>query len=253
MTPTTYTSSRKDRLVAAAITLLAVILILLCLIFGHFTSVMPELAAESTPELMAPEDEELFIEPEVLRDLGEPEAVAKDAPAPVEQGEPKPAPVENNKLVSPGENHKPAPQTEKLISSKKESPVKTTEPPVSKEEPSAISSAMANKFPGKNGQPSGSTGSNGAGGSGSGINGHANGRSFLGCPKPYVELRSPVTITVTVMIDADGKVVSAKASGGTSAAQRQACEKAAMQARWSAKKGQAQTRGTLTFHITPNY
>lgn len=229
------------------------LLILLLLFFGRISYMLPELAADSTPELMMPQEEELFVEPEVLRNLGEPDAVTHDAPAPVEQGEPKPAPVENNKLVSPGTNPKPAPQTEKLVSSKKESPVKATDPPATKEEPSAISSAMANKFPGKNGQPSGSSGSNGAGGSGSGIRGHANGRTFLGCPEPYVELRSPVTITVSVMIDAEGKVVSAKASGGTSAAQRQACEKAARLARWSPKKGEAQTRGTLTFKITPKY
>lgn len=247
------TRARRDSIIAAIITLIVALLIVLCLVLGHISYPISQFAQDSTPELMAPEEEELFVEPEILEDLGEPDATSHDAPAPVQQGEPKPAPVENNKIVTPGENTKPAPQVEKLVSTKKDSPVKTTDPPATNEEASAITSSMANKFGGKNGQPSGATGSNGAGGTGSGIKGHANGRTFMGCPSPYVELRTPVTITVTVMIDAEGKVVSAKATGGTSAAQRQACEKAAMQARWSPKKGEAQTRGTLTFNITPRY
>lgn len=84
-----------------------------------------------------------------------------------------------------------------------------------------------------------------------GITGNASGRTFKGCPKPDVTLRNKTTVTVSVVIDADGNVTSAKASGGSSAAIRRACEQAARGAKWSAKKGAGETRGSITFTITP--
>ena len=240
----------KDRVIAAAVTFAAAILILLFLFLGGMSVERRELAQASVPELM-PEEEETFLEPEILQDLGEPDATANDAPAPVEQGEPRQTPVENNKIVVPGDNPKPAPQVEKKVTQKKESPVKATDPPANKEKPSEISSSMANKFSGKNGAQSGSKGSAGSGGTGVGINGNANGRSLLGCPKPDVELRHKTTVRVSVVIDADGNVISANASGGADASIRRACERAAKGARWSAKKGAGETRGSITFTITP--
>ncbi|MDE5808525.1 MAG: energy transducer TonB, partial [Muribaculaceae bacterium] len=168
-----------------------------------------------------------------------------------EQGEPVKAPVENTKLGEPGDNPKPTPQIEKKITQKAESPVKATEPPATTEEQSKISSAMANKFSGKNGTPGGKTGSNGSGGTGIGVSGTANGREFKGCPSPDVTLRHKTTVKVSVVIDAEGKVISATASGSADASIRRACEKAARAARWSAKKGAAETRGSITFTITP--
>jgi len=239
----------KDRAIAAAVTFLAMLLIFLFLFFGAMNVERREMADDVTPELMS--DEEEFLEPEILQDLGEPDATAHDEPAPVEQGEPKPAPVDNNKIVTPGENPKPAPQIEKKNTQKKESPVKATEPPATKEKPSEISSKMAGKFSGKNGATTGSNGSSGSGGTGVGINGNANGRNFLSCPKPSVELRHKTTVKVSVVIDADGKVISATASGGADTSIRRACEQAARGAKWSAKKGAGETRGSITFTITP--
>lgn len=77
------------------------------------------------------------------------------------------------------------------------------------------------------------------------------GRQFLGCPLPDVELAHKTTVTVSIIVDADGHVTSATASGAATRAIRKKCEQAAMQARWSAKKGATSTRGTLTFTIIP--
>lgn len=248
MTP----NANKDRMIAAAVTFIAVLLILLLLFTGGMEYRRAELAKDSTPELMLdPEEEERFIEPEILAVQGEPDAVEHDEPAPVEQGEPVKAEVENTKIIEPGTNPNPAPQIEKKITQKKESPVKATDPPATTEEKSRISSAMANKFSGKNGTPGGKTGSNGSGGTGIGVSGTANGRQFISCPTPDVTLRHKTTVKVTVIIDASGKVISATASGSADASIRRACEQAARSARWTEKKGAGETRGSITFTITP--
>lgn len=241
--------NNRDRIIAAAITFAAVLLILLFLFVGGMSVERRELAKASSPELM--QDEETFLEPEILQDLGEPDATAHDAPAPVEQGEPEQAPVVNTKLVVKGDNPNPGPAVEKKVTITKESPVKATEPQATKEETSKITSSMADKFSGKNGAVDGSNGSNGSGGTGVGIQGNANGRDFLGCNKPDVSLQHKTTVKVSVVINADGKVISATASGGASAAIRRACEAAARSARWSPKKGAVETRGSITFTITP--
>ena len=241
----------KDRIIAAAITMLVVLVILLILFLGGMRWERAEIADASTPEIMLDEEEERFIEPEILAIRGEPDATNNDEPAPVEQGEPVPAPVENTKIVEKGDNPSPAPQIEKKITQQKESPVKATEPPANDEEPSKISSSMAGKFSGKNGTPGGKTGSNGSGGTGSGVTGTANGRQFISCPLPNVTLRHKTTVKVSVVIDAEGKVISASASGSSDANVRRACEQAARSAKWSPKKGAAETRGSISFIITP--
>lgn len=247
MTP----QEKKDKSMAAAITALVSLLILLCLFWGHIQFQQEENTQKATPELMTLEEEELFLEPEILRDLGEENAVNHDSPAPAFKGEPQKAETDNNKLVVPGKNPNPAPPVEKLVSSKKESDVKATEPSASKEEKQQVTSKVANSFSARNGSTEGTSGTSGASGSGIGIAGNANGRSFLGCPSPNVELRNKTTVKVSVVIDADGKVISASASGGSSTEIRKACENAARSARWSAKKGASETRGTITFTITP--
>ncbi len=237
-------------MLAAGITTVILLLILLALFFGSFSYDRPLLTRESIPEIMP--DEELFLEPDLLRDLGEEDATHQDAPAEAFKGEPEQASVENVKLVVKGENPKPAAPVEKLVSTTRESSVQTTEPSISKEEKQKVTSAVAKGFASRNGNAEGtSTESNGAGGQGVGISGNASGRRFLGCPKPEVSLRNKTTVTVTVVIDADGNVTSAKAGGGAGAAIRAACEQAARGAKWSAKKGASTTRGSITFTITP--
>lgn len=239
----------KDQLKAAVCTLFFAAITIGILLATHLSiDIMPE-PEKKKPEL-ATIEEEIFIEPKLLN-LGEKDATANDEPEPVQQGEPEPAPKDNDRLVEPGKNPKPAPQKPKLVSSKKESPVKTMEPSVTKQERSKITSSMAKGFSGQNGQVNGKNGSSGSGGEGAGIKGYARGRMFRGCPKPDVTLRHKVTVTVTVTVNEQGNVTSATAQGGASAAIRRACEQAARQARWSPKKGAGETRGTITFTITP--
>lgn len=240
---------QKDKTIAAAVTFVAMLIILLSLFLGGVTFDREQLATQSTPEIAA--DEELFLEPEILKDLGEENAVHQDKPAESFKGEPEPAETDNTKLVVKGENPKPAPPVEKLVTTKKESPVKATEPSISKEEKQRVTSSIAKGFSSRNGSAEGKAGSDGAGGTGLGITGNASGRTFKGCPKPDVTLRNKTTVTVSVVINADGDVISAKASGGASAAIRRACEQAARGAKWSAKKGAGETRGSITFTITP--
>lgn len=240
----------KDRTLAAALTFLAVLVILLLLFFGGITYDRALLAETSTPEIM---EEELFVEPELV-ELGE-EASARlnTTPAPTLKGEPEPAKEEKVEIVEPGEKQKPTEKpVVKEVTQKKESNVKKDEPSETEKERLKATSAVANKFSSKNGQTEGSdNGSSGAGSTGVGVSGNAHGRTFISCPKPDVALRHKTIVTVNVVIDSEGKVVEASASGSADAGIRRKCEEAARRARWSAKKGATSTRGSITFTITP--
>lgn len=243
---------KKDSLIAGAVTLLALALLILLLLFGGMEYDVSRLAADSTPEIgMLLPEEETLVEPELIRELGEPDAVNQDAPAPNVKGNPAPDVTDNSQKRAKGNNPKPAPPEDKLITSKKESRVKATEPSVTDEEKKKVTSAMARGFEGHNGVRDGKAGSSGAGGTGTGVSGVASGRVFKGCPKPKVELRHKVTVVVAVTIDANGAVTSAKARGGASADIRRACEAAARKARWSKKPDTPSAKGTITFTITP--
>jgi len=243
---------KSDSIIAAAVTFVVTLLILLFLVFGGMSFDPDQLAVSSSPEL-AP-DEELFIEPEIMRDLGEENATMQDAPAPAFKGEPEQAETENTKLVVPGKNENPTPPVEKPVSHKTESQVKATEPPKTSKEKKTVTSKMANKFSSHNGTSTGTSGTSGAGGTGVGISGIVSGRTFKGCPKPNVELQNKVVVEVRVTIDANGRVTTAKArskSGKASGSIIRACEQAARSARWSEDKDTPSARGTLTFTITP--
>lgn len=240
---------RQNRIIAGALTLLIALMLLLFLFFGGLTWDRDALAKSSTPEIM--DDEPIFLEPELF-DAGEENAFANDKPAPSLKGEPDYDPVENTEIVEPGVNPKPTPPTPKLVTSEKPQEVKAPEPTLSEKERQAATSAVAAKFSSKNGNSEGSdAGLSGAGGSGAGVTGKAGGRSFISCPKPDVTLRNKTIVTVNVVIDAEGNVTEAKATGSAAASIRQKCEAAALRAKWSAKKGATATRGTITFTITP--
>ena len=113
----------KDRAIAAALTFLVTLVLLLVLFFGGISFDRQELAESSTPELLPPE-EELFIEPELV-DLGEETSVNHNTkPAPSLKGEPEPAPEDHAEIVDPGEKPDPVVKpVQKEITQKKESPV----------------------------------------------------------------------------------------------------------------------------------
>ena len=238
----------KDRVVAAFLTFLVALAILLTLFFGGISWDRQALAEASTPEIM---DEEVFIEPELV-ELGEENAVNHDKPAPAMKGEPDPAPEDKAEIIEPGPKPEPAPPKPKLNTQKKESKMKVEEPSQTDKERQKATSSVANKFSHRNGAVEGTDkGTSGAGGTGVGVSGNAHGRSFISCPKPDVALRHKTIVTVNVVIDAEGKVVEATAKGSADASIRRKCEAAARQARWSAKKGATSTRGSITFTITP--
>ena len=80
------TRTDKDRAIAAGLTFIVALIILLTLFFGGISWDRQALAESSTPELMPPE--ELFIEPELV-ELGEEVAVNHDKPAPTLMGAPE--------------------------------------------------------------------------------------------------------------------------------------------------------------------
>lgn len=241
---------KKASAIAAAVTLLTVAL-MLALLFTCSLSWRSEVLSESRLEAAEPEDEELFISPELI-DLGEMSTPNIDEATPSEIGEPVKADEEVRKPVERGENPKPAPPVEKKVTQKKESPVKAEEPSATMEERRRVSSKVAGKFSSKNGAADGKFKSdNGAGASGVGVNGNARGRTFLGCPKPVVELTNKTVVVVDITVNEEGAVTSASARGSASAVIRRKCEQSAMQARWSKKRGAGDTRGTITFTITP--
>lgn len=240
----------KDQSIAATLTFLVVLAILLILFFGGISWDRRALAEASVPEL-AQEEEELFIEPELV-ELGEENAINHDKPAPAMKGEPDPGPEDKAEIIEPGEKPEPKPPVPKLVTQKKESVVKADEPSKTDKERQKATSTVASKFSPKNGAAEGTDkGTSGAGGTGIGVSGNAHGRTFISCPHPDVALRNKTVVKVNVVIDAEGKVIEASATGSADASIRRKCEAAARKARWSAKKGAATTRGSITFTITP--
>lgn len=240
----------KDRAFAALLTFLVALILLIVLFTGSVSWDREALAEASTPEMMEP-DEPLFIEPELV-ELGEENAINHDKPAPAMKGEPEPAPDDHAEIIEPGTKPDPAPPVPKVVTKKTESVLKVEEPSQTDKERQKATSSVANKFSPKNGAAEGSDkGTSGAGGSGIGVSGNAHGRTFISCPKPDVALRHKTVVTVNVVIDAEGNVTEASATGSADAAIRKKCEAAARRAKWSAKKGATTTRGSITFTITP--
>ncbi|MDE6547557.1 MAG: hypothetical protein K2L22_01035 [Muribaculaceae bacterium] len=244
-------SERRDSLIAAFVTIVAVGIVLVWLLVATLRYDEKLTASSENPQL---EEDEIFLDPELLLEnhqtIGEPDAVAKDSPAPEIKGEPAPAPVEQPHTVLSGENTVPSPE-QTLITSKAESPVQTAATDKKKEE-EKVATSMAGKFSSKPGSVQGKFDSpGGSDGAGSGVIGKMSGRQFLGCPLPDVSLAHKTTVTVSITVDADGKVMTATASGAATREIRKKCEQAALQARWSAKKGAPSTRGSITFTIIP--
>ncbi|MDE6010197.1 MAG: hypothetical protein K2F87_01955 [Muribaculaceae bacterium] len=242
-----------DRLIAAGVTILVALLVFIFLFLGKIGLDRNQMAQASVPEF-AQEEDELFLDPELL-DPGEEESkVEQEAAAPA-QGMPEvvPEPVQTRPTVKAPKSEKPTPPKEKLVSTTKPSPVKTQEPKAATDtEKKKAQSKTAGAFSPNSGQTAGRNNSDGSTGTSTGISGHSNGWKFLGCPSPDVKLRNKTTITVSVTVNSRGEVTSAHATGGT-AQLRSACEAAARKARWQPLDAQnARTaKGTITFTITP--
>lgn len=241
----------KDALIAAFITILATALVLVWLLVATLRYDEKMATSTENPQL---EEDEIFLDPELLlhneKSIGEEDAKASDTPAPEIKGNPIPSPEEQPHTVISGDNATPSPE-QNLIATKSESPVPTT-PPDKKKEEQKVAASMAGKFNSKPGSVEGKFESSlGSDGVGSGVTGKMSGRQFLGCPLPDVALSHKTTVTVSITVDAEGKVLTATASGAATREIRKKCEQAALQARWSPKKGATSTRGSLTFTIIP--
>lgn len=241
---------KKDSIIAGLITFAVVAVLLLWLMFTSL-AYDNRMASAENPQLEA---EELFLDPELLleqnKSIGNPESEATDAPAPEVKGLPAPSVEEQDHTVKVGDGT-PVSSEQKLITSSAESAVDNAAAERKKEE-EKVASSMAGKFKSNPGLTSGKFDSpGGSEGTGSGVAGKMSGRQFLGCPLPDVELTHKTTVTVSITVDAEGRVTSATASGAATRSIRKKCEEAAMKAKWSAKEGAASTRGTITFTIIP--
>ena len=244
-------TKRRDSLIAAIVTFLTIALVIVWLLL---TTLRYNEKTEGHAEFPMLEEDEIFLDPELLIDnkqsIGEPDAVANENPAAEIQGMPVPAQTEQTHTVVSGDQMTPAPN-QTLISSAEESPMETAASEKKKEE-AKVAASMEGKFNMKPGAIKGkfdSTG--GSDGESAGVVGKMNGRQFLGCPLPDVTLAHKTTVTVSITVDDAGKVMTATASGAASREIRKKCEAAAMQAKWSAKKGAPSTRGSITFTIIP--
>lgn len=247
--------NKKDSIIAAAITFVVALLILLWLFFGGLTFDRAELASVSTPEIQTVDEEELFLEPELLQDLGDPDAEENTEPEPAYQGEPELSEVENQKVVVPGNNENKTPPVEKPVTQTKPSAVTVPEPPKTNENQQKATSKIAGKF--SNGASTGSNNSSGTGANSTGVGtavGVVNGRKFLSCPKPSVALQNQVVVVVYVTINSKGTVTQATArskSGNPSQSILTACRDAALKAKWNEDPATPSASGTITFTITP--
>lgn len=243
---------RNEQIIAGAVTFVVAALIILLLFCCGLRMDRRQLAADSIAEEA---EEPLFIEPELLTEPGETleEAATQQEAAPTPSGLPEKAETEVKENITKADNPKPNPSTEKVITQKQPSPVTTVKPSDKEKEESQITSKVGNAFGAKNGTTEGKHGSSGSGGAGEGVSGKLNGRSFMGCTLPRVQLKSTYVVKISVTVDETGHVTAATVSsaGGASQDILTKCVAAARTARWSEKPGAADARGTLTFTLVP--
>ena len=109
--PGTDPATRRDRLIAAGVTVLFALLLFIFLFMGSIGFDRRQLAENSIPEFAQDEeDPELFLEPELL-DLGEENSTLQDAAAAPAQGMPEvvPEPVQTRPVVKAEQAEKPTP------------------------------------------------------------------------------------------------------------------------------------------------
>lgn len=239
---------KRDKTIAAAVTLSVAMAVLLILFFTEMGNGRSELAAASTPE--PTEQDVTFLEAELIPEptgTEDAEDVAEDAPLP--PGEPDKAEEKQPERVEPGPNPKPAPVREPVATQKKQSPVKRQENSMTDAERKRLADVDGKFTPRQNGSPEGkNTPVNGKGKAVA--SGSLSGREFKGCTTGNVELRTRVTVKVRVKVNADGRVIDARAVSGPKEFYSK-CEGWARTARWSAKEGAPTATGSITFTITP--
>lgn len=250
------TTERKDAIIAASVTFGVAIVVLLLLFFLSLDYDRQALAQMSTPEMI--DDEEVFLEPELLvvGNDGETDLDETTDAAPQTPGEPDPAEKEQPLRVVKNEvppKETPVSNKPKQVAANTESDVKTSTPKLSKEEEQRIASMGGKLKSDNNGSRTGAEGANsGTGGTGVSTDGALKGRSMISCPTWKLKLNQRTVVTVNVTVDADGNVTQASArSGAGSNNLRAQCVKMAKGSKWTPKKGAAPASGTITFTIIP--
>lgn len=247
---------RKANVIAAAVTFVAALVILLLLFILTVGSDRSLLAEASTPEIQ--DNEEIYLEPEllVIDNPGDEDVENIDEAAPQTPGEPDPAPEEQTRRVVKNEKEPEKPPVSnkpEKVSTTKESDVKTSTPKLSPEEEKRIASMSGKLKTENNGSRTGTeAAASGSGGNGISMQGNVNGRKMLSCPTWKVKLTQKTTVKVNITVDADGNVTSASAVSGGTPNLRKECEKMAKGSKWTKKAGASVTSGTISFTITPN-
>lgn len=238
------------------VTLIVAILLMVLLMGIHLSAPrveQPPKGESLSMDPLAEQPEEMFIEP-ILQDPGEenPEEGVEDAPMP--QGTPDQADQPSDKLVVNGPNPNKNDESEPKVATKNPSTVKTTTPSEKKQEDSRIASTMKGKFSPHNGKEEGkgSSASSGKGGQGTGVSGTmGNGRRLEHYTLPSdFSINKKTVIKVEVMVNAQGRVESAKSLSGSGSLARM-CEKYSLQTRWTPKKGAPLARGVITWTLVP--
>ena len=244
---------KKASAIAAAVTFAIALIVLLLLFTLSLKFDREALATESIPEI---QDEEIYLEPEILQ-LGEPgdlNAEENDASAPQTPGEPDPGEIEQPERVVKNAEPNPDPVSNKpkLVASSEPSEVKTSAPKVKSEDEKRIESISGKLKTDNNGSRTGSESAvSGSGGVGVSKSGNVHGRRMLSCPTTIVTLNQTTTITVAIVVNAEGRVVSARATSGGTEKLRSACVSWAKGSKWTAAPGAPDASGTITFTITP--
>ena len=253
---------RKAAIIAAAITFVAALVILVLLFVLSVGSDDRRMMSEvSVPEMQ--DDEEIFLEPELL-DMSEPgdelteEDIQEEEAAPQPPGEPDPAEVEQPQRVVKNEvppEEPPVSNKPKLVSTKEPSDVKTSTPKLSAEEEKRIA-AIGGKLKTDNngsrtGNESAETGNGQAGMSSQGNLNGDKGRKMLSCPTSRPTLNRDYTIRVSVQVTADGNVKSASLanSGGAPANLTSLCVDLAKKSKWTPKADAPIATGTIVFSL----
>lgn len=246
---------RKASIIAAIATFAVALIIIVLLFVLTIGGDRRALAETSIPEMQ--DDEEIFLEPEllVIDNPGDENAEKVDDAAPQTPGEPDPAETEQKVRIVHNEEkprETPVSNKPKQVASKEESEPKTSIPELTPEEERRIASMQGKLKSDNNGSRTGSESANsGSGGEGISMQGNVNGRKMLSCPTWTLRLTQRTTVRVNITVDADGNVTSASAASGGTANLRKECEKMALRSKWTKKAGAKPTSGTIVFTITP--
>lgn len=251
--------------IALSVTVLAAILLILLLLGVHLDfgnkadAPKKEAITMAMPEEIDPLDEEMFIEPE-LTNLGDPENTATDeSEAPIPSGTPDISDVPNDKLVVNGPNPNPNKESEHLTATTKPSDVKTTAPSAKDDVDQKVSSNMSKQFNVRNGKSEGkeTTAASGKGGNGEGhakgeISGGRKLENDPGLTDFDIGDRNQITVKVSVMVQANGKVESGTAKCLTSlkdATLKKKLLEASSRTLWTPKPGVHTVEATIIWTL----